>query len=187
MKTANNLNYEYKVLKKNIIRILLILVFIIPVLGTYTWFIIEKNIIRKQIKLQLIEGIYKEELISLKFCSKNNSELNWKDSKEFEYKGEMFDIIETEIKNDSIIYKCFPDKQETEINIKINNLLNFLIGNNKQPNEKHNKLLDFIKKLYFSYFSFQENHFSISKENYVFFSSKLYTTYLKSFEIPPEY
>lgn len=60
------------------------------------------------------------------------SKLAWEHEREFELDGEMYDVISTEIKGDSISYHCIHDEKESSINKRmisfIKNYLNDQTG-----------------------------------------------------------
>ena len=60
------------------------------------------------------------------------SKLTWEHEREFELGGEMYDVISTEIKGDSISYRCIHDAKESSINKRmisfIKNYLNDQTG-----------------------------------------------------------
>lgn len=63
------------------------------------------------------------ELIKLKFStSQVHHELRWVHAKEFEHKGEMFDIVYQIHEPDSILYICWWDHEETELNKRVKRL-----------------------------------------------------------------
>lgn len=112
-----------KLLRK-IASLLLLVAFFTPFSATYLWPHIQKALIKKEVKAKLIAGIDKSELTHLTFSkSQIETELRWKHSKEFGYKGEMYDVIETEICCDSIRYVCWHDKAETELNKRLQTLI----------------------------------------------------------------
>lgn len=97
----------------------------------------------------MIKNIDKEELVLLKFKkSEINSKIKWEHSKEFEYKGEMYDIAKMEIKGDTIYYWCWWDYKETELNNKLDNLLNFVLGHDTKRKESIKLVEKFYKSLY---------------------------------------
>lgn len=71
----------------------------------------------------MIDGLAKEELVLLKFSKEETeTKLRWEHSKEFEYDGQMYDIVSKEIKVDSIFYRCWWDNEETLLNKKLKEL-----------------------------------------------------------------
>ncbi len=95
-----------------------------PFSATYLWLHIQKRLVKKEVKAKLIAGIDKSELVHFTFSqSQIETDLRWEHSKEFEYKGEMYDIVETEILGDSIRYVCWHDKAETKLNRRLQALI----------------------------------------------------------------
>lgn len=109
---------------KKLISILLIISIVSPIylfLGIVRF---EKYIAKKQIKKILVSNIDRDQLVCLKFSLlESSSQLRWKHSKEFEFNGEMYDVVEKEIRNDSVYYWCWWDKKETKLNKKLDALV----------------------------------------------------------------
>lgn len=111
----------------------------------------ERKAIRKAIKHKIIEGIDKEELVLLVFHKEEvNQKVKWKHSKEFQYKAEMYDIVETEFINDSVYYWVWWDKEETALNKKVASLVRQNFAQNPYQNNKNEVITHFFKTLYFS-------------------------------------
>ena len=97
----------------------------------------------------MIDGIDKKELVLLKFTKEQSkTELDWEHSKEFEYAGEMYDVVEETIKGDSIYYYCWWDHEETKLNKQLSDLVTKAMGQNQQNKENQNRLQNFLKTLY---------------------------------------
>lgn len=117
--------------------------------GTYLWLKHELKLTKREVKRQLIQGLDDSELVSLKFSkSEKDKILKWKHSKEFEYGGEMYDVISFEEKGDSVFYKCWWDNKETKLNKQLANLLNSAMGNNPKNKENEKRLVNFYKSLF---------------------------------------
>ncbi len=102
---------------------------------------------RKEVKKRIIEGVGKNELVVLKFIKSNAPEgLNY--SKEFEYRGEMYDIVKSESKGDTIFYRCWWDNKETKLNKKLTHLIDNIIGKNTQNKGNQKRLVSFYKSLF---------------------------------------
>ncbi len=170
-------------MKSKVFGILLIFCFVAPVTTTYIILKYQKKQVKREIKWKLISGIDKEELVLLKFTEEEKqTQLNWKHSKEFEYKGEMYDIVETKIVGDTTYYWLWWDHEETKLNKQLNQLVSFALGHNPKNQENQKRLEKFFKSLYFS-----ENE---NKELLTFFevNSKFYfrqNFYPSVFLIPP--
>ncbi len=146
-----------------------------------------KREIRKMIK----SGIPEENLITFTF-SKNILEEEIKDFKwikdwEFRYKGEMYDIIKTEYKGDSIVYHVFHDLKESAL---FSNLQKHFIDYFSSNREKGKELLS-VTQNYSKYYlyPFTENFLIAKSEEQQYNSQKTQNIiYLASivFDPPPE-
>ena len=137
-------------MKNKIVSILLFFCIVAPVTITFTILYFQKYQTRKEVKSQIISKIDKKELTLLRFTKTEiENKINWKDKKEFEYNGDMYDIVETKTDNENILFWCISDKKETYINKKIDTLLATVIDNNTQRKENKKILNTFLKALYF--------------------------------------
>lgn len=157
----------------------------LPLTAKFIWLQHHKVIVRREVKSNLIAGLEKENLVLLQFTSKEaKTQLRWEHDKEFEYKHQMFDIVETEVHGDTTNYWCWPDNEETQLNQQLDKLLANALGNDSQIQDTKKQLTDFFKSLYhqesgetFLIFSqvFQQN-----------FQNKLsYTSHSLSPPVPP--
>lgn len=138
-------------MKSKLTSIVLFLMLIAPVIGTYSWLQCKKATVKKEVKKQLIAGKDKEELILLKFTKKEAvTQLHWEHSREFEYNNLMYDIVKTETKGDSIFYWCWLDHEETQLNQQLKNLVAQILVNDQQNKENQKRLITFYKSLYHS-------------------------------------
>lgn len=102
-------------------------------------------------KNHILSQVGKNDLITLKFISiEAASELHWEHDKEFEYKGQMYDVVESKTHGDTTIYVCWWDHNETALNIQLYQLVEAGIGNDPQNHKNQEKLKDFFKSIYFS-------------------------------------
>ena len=98
----------------------------------------EKTLIQLEVRERILNTGYIKNVVSndtdcLRFkLSELNTLLKWENSKEFEYKGIMYDVISTKIEGDSIIYYCYRDIKETINKQKFIDLISFLSGNSNQ-------------------------------------------------------
>lgn len=98
----------------------------------------------------MIEGLNREDLVLLKFTeSETRSVLIWKHSKEFEFRGQMYDIVEAEHRGDSVYYWCWWDHEETRLNKQLNELVAHAMGKNQASKENSRRIIDFLKILYY--------------------------------------
>lgn len=123
---------------------ILILVLTLP-LGLTGWYLNwQKHKIKKAVKKELIAQTDKDKLELLKFKkSELNLQVVWKHAKEFSYKGEMYDIVNSQTINDSIFYWCWVDKEETSLNIKLKEWVDSTLGQDTQRAAKTHQIFQF--------------------------------------------
>lgn len=169
--------------------IALFLALFLPLAGTYSYLHLEKWRIRKEIKKQLISGFAEEQLVRFEFSTDEiNAVLHWYHSLEFEYKGQMYDIVRQTVGDSSVVYWCYPDNEETRLNKQLTALVNQLVKSDTQRNEKQNRLLTFSKSLFCQHITSPE--FSPHKQDFTFSLTSdftLNTLYLSPPAPPPRW
>jgi hypothetical protein len=102
-------------------------------------------------KVKIRKTLKDEELTLIIVSDQNSNAFFWFDSgKEFRYKGEMYDVVKTIIKDKSTYYYCINDKKENE-------LIALFHKNNTTKKDKNNLL-----KRVFSVVPFPKQNLSIS-------------------------
>ncbi|NLJ08570.1 MAG: hypothetical protein GX437_12990 [Sphingobacteriales bacterium] len=136
-------------MKSKVLGILLIFSFVAPVFTTYFVLKYQQKQIKREIKWRMIAGIDKKELVLLKFTKEEKKTLlRWEHSKEFEYKGEMYDVVDSKTIGDTTYYWLWWDNEETRLNKELKKLVFFTLGNNQKNQENKNHLYKFYKSLY---------------------------------------
>lgn len=109
---------------RNHIVVLLLLCFISPLGLNYAFLKFRQYQIKEEVKLSLLKGVDPAQLVTLRF-TKEEAELalDWEHSREFEYNGQMYDVVSEEVKGDTIIYKVWWDKAETKIKDELSTLV----------------------------------------------------------------
>lgn len=134
---------------KNIIAILLVFCLALPFWGSYSYLKMEKRQVKRTIKRQIMKGIDRDKLVLLKFSKKETQTLlRWEHPKEFEFYGQMYDIVHKELRGDSIWYWCWWDYEETALNRYLAILVAKSMGKNPQNTETQNKLRVFSGNLF---------------------------------------
>lgn len=113
------------------------------------WLKHELKVTKREVKRQIIAGLDDSELMNFKF-SKSDAGicLKWKHSKEFEFNAEMYDVVKSIVKGDTIIYTCWWDNNETKLNKQLAHLMDDIIGSNRQNKENQKRLVSFYQKLF---------------------------------------
>ncbi len=133
-----------------IISISLLLLMTLPGTLILTVLHFRREIVKSEVKTKLENGIEEERLLVLKF-SRNEieQELRWEHEREFEYRGEMYDIVSSEVKGDSTIYTVWLDQEETAIKKKMKEVSNRLFGEGPLDGDSLETIHAFYKIFYF--------------------------------------
>lgn len=169
--------------------IILLMALVNPMYYAYVGYHVELKKIKKEVKHQLISNTLKDDLVAFRFNMESESfkSLHWKHSREFQYKGKMFDIVEADTLKGYVNYLCFPDKQETALNEEFNDLLNERYASDRPSNNKQKLLSNFVKSLFIEDEKIESNFVFIDlKEFNNYINITIPSSYIKSFDIPPQ-
>ncbi|MCK9399166.1 MAG: hypothetical protein M0Q51_04100 [Bacteroidales bacterium] len=134
---------------KKSIAILLLVSLTAPFVGTYVFLQYNKNKIKNEIAAMIFIGIDKKDLVQLKFTKEEaETNLNWKHAGEFEYKGQMYDIVEKNRKGDTTFYNCYKDHKETRLKSRIARLASRAMGQDPCQKSQTEKIMNFFKTVY---------------------------------------
>lgn len=129
---------------------MLLLILVAPALVTFGWLHYRKSIEKHSVKERMIEGINKNELVQFRFTKTDlKTKLDWKHPREFEYNDRMYDIVETETYGDTVIYWCWQDDKETQLNRQIGHLVTKVLDADPEKREKQDRMLSFFSMLFF--------------------------------------
>lgn len=128
---------------------ILLLSLSVPFAGAYTWLHWQISLARKEVKRNMIRGLDQSDLVLLKFSkAETRSLLRWEHSGEFEYQQNMYDIVESEERGDSIWYFCWWDHAETLLNRQLADLTEWAMRGDARSQERQLRLERFLKGLY---------------------------------------
>lgn len=137
-------------MQNRIIGIFLSVCLIVPVLGMFGWLQLKKKVVRKEVKHQLMAEVDRSELVLLKFSSEAAAlELEWEHSTEFEYRGQMYDVVASETRGDSIYYWCWHDHHETALNRQLAALTRAALQKDPEHQNGQKQLVQFFHHLFF--------------------------------------
>lgn len=98
--------------------------FILPFWGAFSLLQFQKYQIKADTKAAIKKGLAPEELMLLTFAKdKAPGLLHWKHDWEFEYDGQMYDVVKKYDKGDSLSYLVFWDYEETKVKRKLSRLI----------------------------------------------------------------
>ncbi|HBC05599.1 MAG TPA: hypothetical protein DC015_15730 [Aequorivita sp.] len=111
----------------------------------------EKAALKREIKWKMVAGIDQNELVLLKFSKEEaEKQLRWEHSKEFEYEGQMYDVVSKEIKGDTIYYRCWWDHEETALNKKLQELVAQTFDKDKDKQRTQKQLTNYFQSFFCS-------------------------------------
>jgi hypothetical protein len=117
-----------------------------PFWGNFVALQLQKKKVKHDIKWSIAEGLPKSELTHLTFgCESMDSQVVWKHSKEFEFEGEMYDIVYKDQVGDSLHYWCWWDKEETMLNRKIEQLAYLALSGQETTSNQQTHFFRFVK------------------------------------------
>jgi hypothetical protein len=94
-----------------------------PFAGSFPWLHFRKAIVKKEVREHLNRGIETDDLVVLRFSREETKTLlRWEHSGEFEHDGQMYDVVETWTAGDTVYYRCWPDREETDLNSRMRKL-----------------------------------------------------------------
>ncbi len=129
--------------------------------------------IRREVKWKMIAGLDKSELVHFEFSKVEvEQKLNWKHSKEFEYRGEFYDVVEMTETEDSAEYWCWWDHEETQLNQKLNRLFANKLAHHTNHRQKQGCIYFVFKTLFFEENEIKQEDvcMSCTLKNKVFYS-----------------
>ena len=134
---------------KNLHGILLLACLGVPLLGTYAWLQYQKLVVKSEVKQALMVGMEKERLVRLAFTPiQAETLLRWEHSREFEYRGQMYDVVDAQIRSDSSVYWCWWDQEETLLNQHLLTLVEGILERDPQRQNTQDQLSQFFDGLY---------------------------------------
>lgn len=134
---------------KRVITISLLFSLLAPVAGMFVWLQYEKKQVKEEVKHALLNGLERDQLVCLTFpVDELEAFIEWENEYEFEFRGEMYDVVETESSDGFISFWCWHDSKETRLNDRIDDLLAGGLNDGPVNQDKHIKLLQFFKTLY---------------------------------------
>lgn len=135
---------------KTFLAILLLCTFLLPFVGRYASIEYQARVVKKQVKRKMIAGINCTELVPLTISKQDAAnKLNWHHSKEFEYLGQMYDIVYTDsLGNDSLQYWLYWDNEETKLNRQLASLVANVLGHDPVQQDRNAQFNNFAKDIF---------------------------------------
>lgn len=97
----------------------------------------------------MMQGMSKERLVRLAFTKGQiDTLLRWEHAREFEFKNQMYDVLERQELGDSCIYWCWWDQEETLLNRHLDDLAKKAFTKDPQQQKAQDLLFQFFKSVY---------------------------------------
>ncbi len=110
---------------------------------------IEKYQLRKEVKELLLQDLAEHDLrLFTVHAAKAADAFEWEHESEFRYRGEMYDVVRTEVIGDSIRYHCFHDKAESKFERKLERIMADLWPHHPEQQRDNKRVHQFLKKLF---------------------------------------
>jgi hypothetical protein len=136
-------------LKSRLYSIALISCLVVPLATCFVMLQWQKKQVRKVVKWNLIANVDHQELVHLTLSAEEQqTQLRWEHEGEFEYRGEMYDVVKTEVIGNSTHFTLWHDSEETRLNKKLDELVAIALGENPKKQENEQKVNDFFKSLF---------------------------------------
>lgn len=132
---------------KPLASILLIFSFVLPLAVPYTVLQMQKKAVKKKVKWMMIAGLEEQALVHLEFSKTEAAKLDWQHSAEFAFNGEMYDIVRTLDRGDSVTYICWHDHEETALSKDLDRLLTHYFQHAPESNQTKVRTAMFLKTL----------------------------------------
>lgn len=104
--------------------------------------------VRASVHQKLANELELEAALSMTFSIDEAQDLEWEHAREFELKGEMYDVVRSKKMGDSITYVVYHDVKESALNHKINRLLANELDSNPDRKERKITIDNWSKSLY---------------------------------------
>ncbi|MCB0585287.1 MAG: hypothetical protein KDD06_08180 [Phaeodactylibacter sp.] len=127
----------------------LLFVLLCPSGLAFLFFAWQKYQLKENVKKQLLAGMDASELTVFKLSKADaGALLEWEEEGEFEYRGQMYDVVETAVEGDSIRYLCYPDVAESRLEKELRRLLAKPLNNDPATAGNAQRLISFYQSLF---------------------------------------
>lgn len=107
--------------------------------------------VKHEVKHHIKENVSKAELTHFSYAiTENPNIVEWEHAMEFEFEGEMYDVVFSEIKNDTAHYWCWKDQKESHLNKKLTFLLQEYYQESPEEQEKQMKFGKWLTELFWN-------------------------------------
>lgn len=174
---------------KRTIAILFSIIILFQLTGFLIIFKVKQQTIRKEIKHFIKNGVPQNELITIELNASNKMDFDWKHSREFSYKGGMYDVVRTDtIDHKTVLLHCVNDIQEKQLFANLDNMVSQCFS---EQSKQANRQVDFSQLLTLKYLlpnlslSSSRINSLLSQPDYL--NNPYQSPYIQSSEPPPQF
>jgi hypothetical protein len=146
--------------------------------------------VRSKVKLELLNKVEESKLVLVKVArtleQTPNNQFKKNHDKEFEFLGEMYDVVNTVERRDTTYYYCYQDRDESDIIRGINRWIKDNFGNSKEKNETEDIQKVFFEKDYEVATLFCYPSFAMNESDFFIEGTTILVGFTNCFAPPPE-
>lgn len=105
--------------------------------------------IKQEVQLSILKGLPKEELRTFHFNTEQQKQIRWEHEHEFEWKGQMYDVISVHQEGNDLVIECWPDQKESKLKQHMRTMWAKAMGSDPTHQGEKDKLYQFLSHLYF--------------------------------------
>ena len=127
----------------------LILVLVLPVLGSYLGLRQQQRAVRRAAKHTMERGLSDAELVHWRFTPAEAAALDWKEEgREFKHQDQMYDIVRAAWIDGHLEFWCWWDHAESELEQRLARLVRYAMGGDPDPHSPAARWGDCFKRVY---------------------------------------
>ena len=136
-------------LQRRLLSILLLFCIFGAPVGLYCYWWRNLQRVKKEVKISFLKGLPNTALVTLRINKKDAAAvLHWEHKGEFEYQGQLYDVVDSLQRNDTLFYSCWWDKKETHIKRRLKALMANILEQDLPQRENQKRLYVFFKSLF---------------------------------------
>lgn len=105
--------------------------------------------IKHEVQNAILQGLPKEDLRIFHFNPLEQKQLQWEHEHEFEWHGQMFDVVSMQKQGNKLIIECWPDQKESALKQHMRTMWARALGSDPKHQSEKDRLYQFLSHLYF--------------------------------------
>jgi len=104
-----------------------------PGLARYLWLQHLKERAREEVVEKISLGLDKDRLVLLEFSPEEvKTKLKWRTEREFEFNDELYDVVESVIEDNKVIFWCWLDQKESALEKEIESIISLVFSRQRK-------------------------------------------------------